>query len=221
MQLSIEQEHIISSNSCKSIGVKLENHFTTDTQITSLCNFAYFHLRNISAIRDLLPTSATEQLIHSLVTSRLDYCNSLVYGAPEYKINCLQRVQNIAARIVTRCGRRDDMTPVLKSLHWLPVKFRIVFKILLLAYKCMNNLAPSYLIELVMPYNQTRYSIRAKFQHRFNKPPLFEKKYYGERSFTFAAPTEWNKLPIKNKKAPSVECFKSDLKTHLFKEHFG
>ena len=100
----------------------LDSHFTMDTQ-NSLCRATHFHLRNIAAIRDHLTTSATdlEQLIHSLVSSHLDYCNSLLYGIPKYTINYLQRVQNIAARIVTRCSRRDHFTPYLESLHWLPV----------------------------------------------------------------------------------------------------
>ena len=210
VHLSIGNEKISPATSCQSLGVMLDNHFTMDSQIKSLCKSTHFHLRNIAAIQDHLTLSATEQLIHSLVTSRLDYCNSLLYGIPKYKINYLQRLQNIAARVVIRCPRRDHITPHLKSLHWLPVKLRIVFKILLLAYKCINNLAPSYLSELVTPYIQNRYPTKAKFQHRLNDPAMFRLKSYGDRSFTFAAPTEWNKLPPEIKKATSVECFKSN-----------
>ena len=90
--LSIGNENISSSNSCKSIGAMLDSHFSMDTQINSLCKATYFHLRNISAIRNHLSSAATEQLIHSLVSSRLDYCNSLLYGVPKYKIKYLQRV---------------------------------------------------------------------------------------------------------------------------------
>ncbi len=219
-ELSIGQANIVPSNSCKSLGVMLDGQFTMDTQIGHLCKSIHFHLRNIGAIRSLLTSTATEQLIHSLVTSRLDYCNSLLYGIPGYQKDRLQRMQNIAARIVTRCDRRDHITPVLKSLHWLPVKYRIDFKILLFVYKCMNDLAPSYLIELVKPYHQERYSTRRNSQHCLNKPPLFNLKSYGERSFTFSAPTEWNKLPLEIRTASSIECFKSQLKTHLFKKHF-
>ena len=84
----------------------------------------------------------------------------------------------------------------------------------------MNDLAPSYLIELVKPYHQERYSTRRNSQHCLSKPPLFNLKSYGERSFTFSAPTEWNKLPLEIRTASSIECFKSQLKTHLFKKHF-
>ena len=199
INLKIGNENIPPTDSCKSLGVMLDSHFTMDTQINHLCRAIHFHLRNIAAIRDHLTFSATEQLIHSLVSSRLDYCNSLLYGVLKNKIKYLQRVQNIAARIVTRCPRRDHITPYLQSLHWLPVECRIIFKILFLAYKCMNNLAPNYLSELITPYSQDRYPTKGKFQHRYNNAPIFKKKSYGEHSFTFAAPTEWNKLPLEVK----------------------
>ena len=220
IELWIGQANILTSTTCKSLGVMLDSQFAMDAQIRHLCRSIHFHLRNIGAIRNVLTITATEQLVHSLVTARLDYCNSLLYGVPAYRIECLQRMQNIAARIVTRCDRRDHITPVLKSLHWLPVKYRIDFKILLFAYKCLNNLAPSYLIELVTSYHQERYSTRRNTQQCLNKPPLFKLKSYGERSFTFAAPTEWNKLPLEIKIAPSLQNFKTQLKTHLFKQHF-
>ena len=198
----------------------LDSQFAMDAQIRHLCKSMHFHLRNIGKIRNVLTVAATEQLVHSLVTACLDYCNSLLYGVPGYQIDCLQRMQNIAARIVTRCDRQDHITPVLKSLHWLPVKYRIDFKILLLTFKCLNNLAPSYLIDLVTSYHQERYATRRNSQRCLNKPPLLKLKSYGERSFTFAAPTEWNKLPLEIKNASSIQCFKSLLKTHLFKIHF-
>ena len=221
VHLSIGKENISSSNSYKSLGVMLDSHFSMDTQIKSLCKATYFHLRNVSAIRNHLSSAAPEQLIHSLVSSRLDYCNSLLYGVPKYKIKYLQRVQNVAARIVMQCPRRDHITPHLESLHWLPVEHRIIFKILLLAYKCMNNLAPNYLSELVTPYTQERYPTKGKLEHRFNNSPILKLKSYGERSFTFTAPTEWNKLPLEIKRSSSVESFKSKLKKYLFAKYFG
>ena len=98
VHLNIGKDIISPTNSCRSLGVMLDSHFTMDTQINSLCWATHFHLHNIAAIRDQLTTAATEQLIHSLVSSRLDYCNSLLYGVPQYKINYLQRVQNICSK---------------------------------------------------------------------------------------------------------------------------
>ena len=92
--------------------------------------------------------------VHSLVTSHVDYCNALLLGVPDYKIKRLQRMHNIAARIVERRPHDHDIDAVLQSLHWLPVKSRILFKTLLLVYKCENGLAPEYLSSLLVPYVQ-------------------------------------------------------------------
>ena len=149
IQLSIGQCEITPTSKCKSLGVMLDDHFDMDAQIKNICRSAHFHLRNIRAIRPLLPDSAAAQLVHSLVTSRLDYCNSLLNGVPGYRIHPLQRVQNIAARIVSRCSRDIDSEDVLQSLNWLPIKYRITFKVLLIVYKCVNDLAPKYLSDLL------------------------------------------------------------------------
>ena len=177
-----------------------------------------FHIRNIKAIRSLLPRKATEQLMHSLVSSRLDYCNALLYNLPAYQLQKLQRIQNIAARVVTLTPTRMHITPVLKALHWLPVSKRIVFKVLLLTYKCVKGLAPEYLCDLVKPYVKT-------FNSRSNSKCLIEVprtylKTYGDRSFSFAAATEWNSIPLEIRQAETVEVFKQNVKTYLFKIYF-
>ena len=92
-----------------------------------------------------LSKESTEILIHAFVSSKLDHCNSLLYGLPAYQLAKLQVLQNTAARVVSLTRKYDHITPVLESLHWLPVKFRIVFKVLLLVYKALNGMAPPYL----------------------------------------------------------------------------
>ena len=146
LQLKIGQEIVLPATSCKSLGVMFDDHMQMDAHISHICRTIRFHLRNIGAIRNLLTDSATEQLIHSLGTSRLDYCNSLLNGVPGYKLKRAQRMQNIAARIVSRCPYRDHITLVLESFHWLPVKYRIFVKLLLMTYKCLNGLGPGYLV---------------------------------------------------------------------------
>ena len=98
-----------------------------------------------------MPESTVPQLVHSHVTSRLDNCNSLLYGLPDCKIKQLQKIQNTAARVVTRkpCTPQHRITEVLRDLHWLPVMKRVIFKILLSTYKRANNLSPKYLCELL------------------------------------------------------------------------
>ena len=99
-------------------------------------------------IRKYLFRRSTEMLIHAFVSSRVDCCNSLLYGLPAYQLNKLQRVQNAAARLIFLESKYCHVRPLLYNLHWLPVKFRIDFKILLLTYKAINGLAPFYLQKL-------------------------------------------------------------------------
>ncbi len=109
--------------------MSFENHFSHVTKT------AFFHLRNIAKLRSMLPVSDAEKLVHAFMTSRLDYFNALLGGCPASSINKLQVVQNAAARVLTRSRKYDHITPILQSLHWLPIKFRISYKILLLTYK--------------------------------------------------------------------------------------
>ena len=127
VRILIDQDQI-SQSSCKSLGVMFDQHLSMDTHVKSICRSAHFHIRNINAIRHLLTPTATAQIVHSLVTSRLDYCNALLHRVPACRIKPLQRVQNIAARVVTLCLRTDHIEPILKELHWLPVKERILLK---------------------------------------------------------------------------------------------
>ena len=133
---------------------------------------------------------------------------------PDYQLKRVQRIQNTAARILTRTRKHDHITPVLEALHWLPVVKRIDFKILTLAYKCLHNLAPKYLEDLLEWYTPTR-SLRSSDQHLL-KVPKTRLKTFGDRSFSKAAPTLWNSLPLPIRSAESLDSFKKQLKTYLF-----
>ncbi len=109
----------------------------------------------------MLNFSDAEKLVHEFMTSILDYCYALLGGCPASSINKLQIVQNAAARVLTRSRKYDHITPILQSLHWLPIKFRISYKILLLTYKTLNGLTPADLTNLLSCYNPTR-SLRSQ-----------------------------------------------------------
>ena len=117
--------------------------------VTKTCSAAFSHLHNIRQIRRFLSHEATETLIHAFVTSKVDYCNSLLYDLPAYQIAKLQRVQNAAARLIFKESRFCHTTTLLRQLHWLPVHYRIIFKTLLIAFKAINGLGPGYLSCLV------------------------------------------------------------------------
>lgn len=165
-------------------------------------------IRKIGKIRKFLDKATTERLIHAFVTSRL-------VGLPATELNKLQRIQNIAARLVTLTKRTDHITPILNSLHWLPVRKRIIFKILLLTFKVIRGLAPAYLTDLLHFYTPSR-ALRSSSKQLL-KMPIARTSTYGERSFSFAAPKLWNDLPIHIKNSETLNIFKTTLKTHIFK----
>ena len=168
----------------------------------------------LSSIRDSLTDEATIQLVHAFVSSRIDYCNSLLYGIPEYAIKKLQRVQNLAARVVTRSSKYSSITPTLKKLHWLPVKYRIIFKVVLLTFKALHGLAPNYLRTLLQSYIPSR-SLRSETGSLLIMPK--PRRKLGCQSFAVAAPKLWNDLPVNIRTTTSIVSFRSSLETHLFK----
>ena len=138
-------------------------------------------------IGNILSQKDVEKLVHAFVTSRLGYCNSLLSGCPSKSVKSLQLVQNAAARVLTGTRRRDHITSVLASLHWLPGKFRIIFKILLLTYEALNNQAPSYIKELITPYYPYR-SLRSQNKGSLVVPRICKSRM-GGRAFSYRAPT--------------------------------
>ena len=123
----------------RDLGVVFDQYLSFHDHISDICMSTHFHLRSIGRIRNLLTFDATAQLIHDLITTRLDFCNSIIYNIPNNNIEILQRIQNQAARMLKRVPRRNHITPVLKELHWLKIHDRISFEILLLSHKAVNN----------------------------------------------------------------------------------
>ena len=154
--ISISGNDIPLSNSCRNLGVIFYSQMSMSKQTTSICKSVRYQLRNIGFIRKYLTRSATEKLVHSLISSRLDFGNGLLYNLPNSQIAQLQKLQNAAARIVSLSSKRSHITPILETLHWLPVKERIIFKILLFVYYIVNGTAPDYNRSLLRLYQPTR-----------------------------------------------------------------
>ena len=173
------------------------------------------HIKTIGKIRHLLPQKTTEQLTHAFVTSRIDSCNSLRYGLPAALIHKLQRLQNTAARLVTRTRKYCHISPVLRELHWLPVEQRVVFKILLLTYRALHGMAPVYLQDLLVPYTPTR-TVRSSSDGLLLSVPRTKCQRFGDRAFSVAAPRLWNNLPHNIRNTPTLNAFKTRLKSYLF-----
>ena len=132
MSISVGDSQISFSPKVRDLGVIFDNCLSLDAHISNICRTTHFHLRNIGRIRTF---HATAQLIHALITTRLDFCNSILYNLPNNKM-------------LTRSPRRNHITPVLRELHWLRISDRIIFKILILTHKAFYGVAPVYLCEL-------------------------------------------------------------------------
>ena len=147
--LQVDGCSISPSPEVRNLGVILDSTLSYQSHIKSITKSAFFHLKNISRLRASLSDSVAETLTHSFISSRLDYCNGLLFGLPNTTLDRLQYVQNSAARVLTRTKPWQHITPTLKRLHWLPLKFQINYKLLLLTYKALHALAPQYLSKLL------------------------------------------------------------------------
>ena len=179
--IQIDHDIIHASKSAKNIGVWLDDTLFMGKQITTMCKSAFFHLHSIAKIKKYISLQHCEILLHAFVTAKLDYCYSLLCGLKKEQIRKLQYVQNSAARLLTGAYRQDHITPILRELYWLPISERINFKVLLLTFKSLHDLAPSYLQELKRPYNPTRTLRPAK--KRLSVQPRCKLKTCGERAF--------------------------------------
>ncbi|XP_058870576.1 uncharacterized protein LOC131721200 [Acipenser ruthenus] len=205
------------NHTAKNLGVTLDPCLSYSQHISTLARTCRFFLSNIRRIRPFLTNYATQLLVQALVLSRLDYCNSLLAGLPASATRPLQLIQNSAARLVFSLPRFAHATPLLSSLHWLPITARIQFKTLVLAYRCLDQTAPSYLQTLITPYTPTR-PLRSACTRRLALPPL-RSPASRARSFSTLAPQWWNDLPTDVRTAQSLTTFRRLLKTHLFKQH--
>lgn len=217
--VKIGNEVINYSKKVKNLGMFFENNLSMNCAVSHIRKCCYLELRKIAHLRSYINEDAAKTLVLSFVISRLDYCNSLFYNMTNENIHKLQLVQNHAARLVKRAPKRSSASSLLKELHWLPVKQRIIYKIAVLVYNCLyDDNSPLYLKELINIYIPQR-TLRSSQKHLLVKP-LTNLKTFGERSFAYAAPDVWNKLPDNVKSSETISIFKKRLKTHLFRLSF-
>ena len=169
------------SPSVKNIGVLFDDSLSIVPHVTATCKSAFYHLRNIYKIKRFLTPDTTVSIVHAFVTSRTDYCNSLLYGLPKCVLKKLQYVQNSAARLIKLSKKFDHVTPLLSTLHWLPIEQRIHFKVLLISYKAPNGKAPKYISDLLSLYIPGR-NLRSANQKLLRKASYNLKTYKGRTS---------------------------------------
>ena len=159
-------------------------------------------------MRKLLTHDAAKSLVQSLVSSKVDYCNSLLINAPAKLVNKLQSVLHAAARITAQVPRYEHITPTLIDLHWLPVQQRIQFKVLLVTFKALHDEAPQYISDLIETHKPQR-TLRSGDKYLLCVPR--SRTRYGDRAFSKAAPLLWNLLPTNIRNAQTVGEFKKLL----------
>ena len=187
------------SNIVTNLGFKFDSELTCSPHINSICSQSYKLLRNLSSIRKFLSSDDLQVLVQSIIVSRIDNCNSLLYGVLGRNLDKLQKLQNACARVIYGKKKREHVTPLLHELHWLPIRQRIVFKILLFVLKFFQKLAPSYIMELLNISERGELMLMVP---RTSTP-------YGDRAFSNCAPKLWNALPIQIRSSNTIGYFRS------------
>jgi len=212
--LNVAGSTVPLSDKIKLLGVTLDKSLTFHKHVNLVSQSCYYHIKALRHIRHCLDIHTASLIAHALVSSRLDYANSILLGAPLYTINKLQHIQNTLARIVLQSNSHTHSEALLQQLHWLPVHSRIRFKLATITYKALSTNSPQYLASLIH-YNQPARSLRSSNQHYLF--PTASKINFGSRSFRCSAPVVWNSIPLEIRSSPTIDSFKRNLKTYYFR----
>ena len=196
--------------SVKNLGFTLDCHLAINAHVSNIARSYYFELRRLASIRRFLTSTATATLVSAFVLSRIDYCNSLLFGSTNDVTSHLQRIQNYAARVIFRLPMSSSITIHLKSLNWLPVKVRSTYKIACLCYHCHSSTAPSYVTDMLhkKPLH-TRNTRSSSYTMPLLNRPAHSKATLGDCSFSFASSSVWNSIPNDVRCAPSLSSSSS------------
>lgn len=220
-EINICGDSVVKQHCIRYLGAFLDESLSFKEHIKRKCRTAMFNYFKIKSIRQYLSSDATETLVLSLVISHLDYCNVILYGISQTELSKLQRIQNMCAKLVLNRSKFESSKQALFDLHWLPIRARINFKILVYMYNCSVGKAPTYLIDLLTPQTPKRELRSSKSSDGCFIVPFNKNKTFADRSFRTIGPKLWNNLPIDIRRSPSVDIFKRQLKTHFFKDYYS
>ena len=189
------------------LGVILDTHLSFDCHINKVVSESFYHLKNVSKIKRYLTLAETEKVIHAIVTSKFDYCNVLLNGINSTTVTKLQKVQNYAACLVTNSSFNSPVTDVLQDLHWLSIRERTLFKVLLLVHKFFIGASAEYFTELLIVQDSAERLLVMRFMNTAA----------GRKSFSYASSRAWNRLPKSVRLSNNSLSFKQSLKTILFR----
>ena len=222
-QLFLDKETIIPVTKVRNLGYYMDQFMRNDHHINTISGQCFGLLKNILTIRPYINTKTCRTIVQALVISKLDYCNSLLDGTSANQLDKLQRVQNMACRVILHLRKYDCITSHLKDLHWLKVHERIRYKIATLMFNIKCKTAPMYLQELVKekPYRRALRSTTSLSSVGQFDQPFGRTSHVFNSSFIISGPRIWNALPVELQYVESFETFKKGLKTHLFKELYS
>ena len=215
-RLSSVSPTLVSDTHVRNLGVILDSELLMGDHISQLCRSCFFQLRRLRAIRHSLTQKSILMLAHSFICNRIDYCNSVLYGASRFQLDRLQSILNAAARIILRISKLFSISASIRDeLHWLPVRFRPEFKICLFVRNCLVGTAPAYLQELCIAVSSSagRRGLRSASRGDLVVPRA-DTTRFGRRGFSVSGPAIWNSLPQEVRQTMNnVELFKKKLKT--------
>ena len=213
VSIKIGNDIISAVPSVRNLGIHFDKELKWTVHINHLTSNLYHILRKVAYVWHLLNEEATKTIIQALVLSKLTTATASTQGAPTYAINKLQRLQNMGCRIIRKVGKYDHITPHLIELHWLRIRERIVYKVCVLMFKCINGLAPQYLWETIIHVHG--HNLRSS---TFNHLPTVRcnTAIAHNSAFSSTGPRLWNMLPNDIKTSSSLDVFKAKLKTFLF-----
>ena len=218
VDITIEGQYFASGLDNKSfvtLGIKLDNKLSMQSMVSECVQSCYFQLKNLQSIRRCLTTDEKITMVHTNILSRLDYGNVLLAASPKSLINRYQKVMNASVRFIYNLRNSQSVYMYQKQCHFLPAKYRVMYKSCLIIFKTLNNLAPEYLNDMALLQTQTRGNLRSSSDYMLVTYPLSNK------CLQYHLAKNWNDLPYSLRCLPTIHAFKTSLKTHYFRLAFG
>ena len=211
-EIILGNEQLTMAGIATNLGIIFDKEILFNDHINQLCRT--FVSGNLFKIRKYLTDEATSKVVHAFVTTKLDYCSHLYFDLSKYQVNKMLRVQNTVAQLVTHSSKYDHITPLLQQLHWLPVLYCVVFKILLLVYKAHHGLCPGYVSEWWQEWKSSQ--VLCSSSLGLLATPTSRTKTYEDRAFSVCAPKLWNGLPNHVRNVGTLPLFQKNLKNIYF-----
>ena len=216
--LHFDNTQLVPCECAKNLGVVLDSTLSFRPHIDSVVKTCNFYIRNLYMIRNFINRDNLLSLVHSLIVSKIDYCNSLLVGLPIVTLKKVESILNRAARLIYSLHPQVPTTPFLMKLHWLTVKARVEFKICLITFRALKFNQPLYIRELLSlaPVEPVMSLRSSDDPYHLCEPRAVGESNFANRSFAYVAPRLFNTLPLSLKQIESVDTFKKQLKSFFF-----